>query len=124
MCSYALLCVLLLCYHVLLCVTNVLLCVTNVLLCVLLCVTNVSLLCYHVLLCVTNVFLYVTMGYLMSNPRPLSILCAMMFYGATVDTLSAVLLVGWVLQAFVTAISALSLSLSLSISLPTLHPPP
>jgi len=55
---------------------------------------------------------------------PLSILCAMMFYGATVDTLAAVLLVGWVLQALVTALSALSLSLSLSISPPTPHPLP
>jgi len=55
---------------------------------------------------------------------PLSILCAMMFYGATVDTLAAVLLVGWVLQALVTALSALSLSLSLSISPPAPHPAP
>jgi MFS family permease len=64
-----------------------------------------------------GVFLGVLIG-------PLSILCAMMFYGATVDTLAAVLLVGWVLQALVTALSALSLSLSLSISPPAPPRPP
>ena len=36
---------------------------------------------------------------------PLSILSAMMFHGAAVDTLAAVLLVGWVLQVLVTALA-------------------
>ena len=35
---------------------------------------------------------------------PLSILCAMMLHGAAVDTMAAVLLAGWVLQALITAL--------------------